>query len=197
MSDLSPPSMDLAHELKSISDEQIVNMALLLYLQALLVNTCGIGADWTPERRALIVKNKERQKVYEARVDGFLRYQRDESNPIMAIVEVKPCIHPKDPSSDPPNAGGRSDSCVDLPAPPATLSAYSRSEIQASIPKQSAPLGKKPSTASNFLTMHEYGPFDTGKDNHVDSLGQILLAFSIRAWQIRKEEASAKVQMKR
>ncbi|CAG7965210.1 unnamed protein product [Penicillium nalgiovense] len=62
-------------------------------------------------------------------------------------------------------------------------------------PKLSAPLGKQPSTESKFLTMYEYGPFDTGKDNHMDSLGQILLAFSIREWDIR--EASRKPQTKR
>jgi hypothetical protein len=101
MSPLSPPSSDLAHALKSISDEQIINMALLLYLQALLINVRGIGADWTPERRALIVKKKDGQKVYEARVDGFLRYQSDKSDPIMAIVEVKPCIRDINPNSDP------------------------------------------------------------------------------------------------
>lgn len=100
MSPFSPPSGDLAHDLKSISDEQIVNMALLLYLQALLINFCGIGADWTPERRALIVKKKDGQKVYEARVDGFLRYQGDQNNPILAIVEVKPCIRDINPSLD-------------------------------------------------------------------------------------------------
>jgi hypothetical protein len=33
-------------------------------LQALLINIRGIGADWTPERRALIVKKKDGQKVY-------------------------------------------------------------------------------------------------------------------------------------
>lgn len=68
-----------------------MNMALLLYLQALPINFCGIGADWTPERRALIVKKKDGHKVREARVDGFLRYQGDKDNPITAIVEVKPC----------------------------------------------------------------------------------------------------------
>lgn len=101
ISPFSPPSADLPHNLQNISDEQIVNMALLLYLQALLINFRGIGADWTPERRALFVKNKNGQKVYEARVDGFLRYQNDLNNPIMAIVEVKPCIRDAYPSTDP------------------------------------------------------------------------------------------------
>lgn len=100
ISPFSRPSADLPHNLQSISDEQIVNMALLLYLQALLINFRGIGADWTPERRALIVKNKNGQKAYEARVDGFLRYQNDAGNPIMAIVEVKPCIRDISPSTD-------------------------------------------------------------------------------------------------
>lgn len=44
--------------------------------------------------------------------------------------------------------------------------------------------------------MNEYGPFNIGKDNHMDSLGQILLAFTIRACEI-KEEALSKVQRQR
>ena len=90
ISPFTPLTGELSHAFKSISDEQIINMALLLYLQALLIHFYGIGADWTPERRALIVRKNDGQKVYEARVDGFLRYQRDEKTPIMAIVEVKP-----------------------------------------------------------------------------------------------------------
>lgn len=51
-------------------------------------------------------------------------------------------------------------------------------------PNVSTPRGKKPSTGSNFLKMNEYGPFNIGKDNHMDSLGHILLAFTIRACEI-------------
>ncbi|KAJ9486606.1 hypothetical protein VN97_g6721 [Penicillium thymicola] len=98
ISPFSPPTGDLGHAFKSISDEQIINTTLLLYLEALLINFGGIQADWTPERRALVVKRYNGQKVYEARVDGFLRYQRDQNNPIMAIVEVKP--FPRDADSN-------------------------------------------------------------------------------------------------
>lgn len=97
ISPFSPPTGDLGHAFKSISDEQIVNTALLLYLEALLINFVGIQADWTPERHALVVKRYNGQKVYEARLDGFLRYQRDQNNPIMAIVEVKPFSRDTDP----------------------------------------------------------------------------------------------------
>ena len=59
ISPFSPPNSDLAHNLNSINDEQIVKIALLLYLQALLINFGGINVDWTPERRALIVRKND------------------------------------------------------------------------------------------------------------------------------------------
>ncbi|KAJ5951341.1 uncharacterized protein N7479_009754 [Penicillium vulpinum] len=101
LSPLSPPTGDFGPAFKSISDEQIVNIALLLYLQALLINFSGIRADWTSECRALVVKRDKDQKVYEARVDGFLRYQDDPDNPIIAIVEVKPFLRDIAPDLNP------------------------------------------------------------------------------------------------
>ncbi|KAJ5420187.1 hypothetical protein N7465_002706 [Penicillium sp. CMV-2018d] len=234
ISPFSPPTGDLSHAFKSISDEQIVNTALLLYLEALLINFGGIQADWTPERRALVVKRHNGQKVYEARVDGFLRYQRDRNNPIMAIVEVKP--FPRDTD---PNDSIRMQESAQMaawicqhPPTPAELTSGSKfrclhsrllvsqdrhhiyltfAEFDAGYvhyirdtplsPKLPTHLSKRPSTPPSqrssaelsFLKMNEYGPFDIGNESHMDSLGQILLAFSRRAYEIR-EKADSKPQ---
>lgn len=48
------------------------------------------------------------------------------------------------------------------------------------VPNLSNPLDNK-STGTSFLKMNEYGPFDIGTDNHMSSLGLILLAFCIGA----------------
>lgn len=85
----SPLTMDVARSLKDISDEQMVNIALLAYLDALLIHFPYLKVGWTPERRAFTVKDRNTNKIYEARVDGFLRHRLD--NEIIAIIEVKPC----------------------------------------------------------------------------------------------------------
>lgn len=53
-------------------------------------------------------------------------------------------------------------------------------------------LENKP-TGSSFLKMNEYGPFNIGTDNHMSSLGLILLAFCIGACET-KEEGLSKAQ---
>lgn len=85
----SPLTEDFARILKDASDEQIVNMALLVFLDAIVIHCPLVKTDWTPERRGFTVKDRRQSKVYEARVDGFLRHRiRDDE--ILAIIEVKP-----------------------------------------------------------------------------------------------------------
>ncbi|KAJ5922915.1 hypothetical protein N7516_010618 [Penicillium verrucosum] len=230
ISPFSPPTGDLGHAFKSISDEQIVNTALLLYLEALLINFVGIQADWTPERHALVVKRYNGQKVYEARLDGFLRYQRDQNNPIMAIVEVKPFSRDTDPddSTRKQESAQMAAWICQHPPTPAELTSGSKfsrllvsqdrhhiyltfAEFDAGYvdyirdtppsPKLPTRLSKRPSTPPSqsssakpsFLKMNEYGPFETKNESHMDSLGQILLAFSLQACEIR-EKADSKAQ---
>lgn len=91
--DISPQSplvTDVAQSLQQISDEQLVNVALLAYLDALLIHFPQLKASWTPERRAFTVKDRGLNKIYEARVDGFLRRRIDDE--IIAIIEVKPFV---------------------------------------------------------------------------------------------------------
>ncbi|KAI2626288.1 hypothetical protein GGS21DRAFT_530900 [Xylaria nigripes] len=73
---------------QSTNDEQIVNTALILLLNALSMLCGDITADWTLERYRLILGNGTKT-IYEARVDSFLRSR---TGTMKAIVEVKPCI---------------------------------------------------------------------------------------------------------
>ncbi|KAI0154855.1 hypothetical protein GGR57DRAFT_98633 [Xylariaceae sp. FL1272] len=76
------------YQLKAIEDEQIVNTALILFLNALTIHFPDLTADWTLHRLAFLCRNGNGEKTYEARVDGFLRRQRD--NEPLVILEVKP-----------------------------------------------------------------------------------------------------------
>ncbi len=89
ISPLSPFTGDFARDLKAISDEQIVNMALLVCLDALTIHYTGLMAEWSPERRAFSVKDQKQLKVYEARVDGHLRHC-NRTQEVLAIIETKP-----------------------------------------------------------------------------------------------------------
>ncbi|KAI1735405.1 hypothetical protein F4680DRAFT_453092 [Xylaria scruposa] len=94
----SPLSGDIAKTYPLIEDEQIVNTALLLYLNALTIHCKTIKGDWTIHRHPFVVKTTEKTKVYEARVDGYLKRRAD--GEVMALVEVKPFIRYSDPSGD-------------------------------------------------------------------------------------------------
>ena len=89
MSPLSPFTGDFSRDEKVISDEQIVNMALLAWLDSLTIHLASLKTEWSPERLAFVVKDNRQLKVYEARVDGYLRH-RDHSHDVLAIIEVKP-----------------------------------------------------------------------------------------------------------
>jgi hypothetical protein len=91
----SPPHEEIAKQFKAIEDEQIVNTALILYLNSLLIYCPNIKADWTLHRYPLISKNHQGDKSYEARVDGFLKRQEDGAP--LIIVEVKPYYRRKKP----------------------------------------------------------------------------------------------------
>lgn len=45
-----------------------------------------------------------------------------------------------------------------------------------------------PERPRSFLTMHEFGPFDTRSESHMTELAVILLALTLRADHDRKEE---------
>ncbi|KAH8812449.1 hypothetical protein F5884DRAFT_785402 [Xylogone sp. PMI_703] len=68
-------------------DEQIVNMALILLLNALTIHF-PIPSHWTPHGKAFIVEFLK--SSFEARVDGYLGEGKSEDP--LAIIEVKSSI---------------------------------------------------------------------------------------------------------
>lgn len=49
-----------------------------------------------------------------------------------------------------------------------------------------------PDDPLSFLTMHEFGPWDTQKREHMEHLARILLGITIRADEDQKAESSGK-----
>lgn len=73
---------------EAVEDEQIINTALILFLNALTIHCPGVADHWTLYRRPFTYCAPNGDKVYEARVDGLLRSSRNDAR---VIVEVKPC----------------------------------------------------------------------------------------------------------
>jgi hypothetical protein len=70
---------------KPANDEQIVNIALISFLQALTIFHEDVRADWAIDRKVFRFSDK-----FEARTDGLLRSGRNEYP--LAILEVKPYV---------------------------------------------------------------------------------------------------------
>jgi hypothetical protein len=88
LSPTSPISAKVAKLFQSFNDEQIVNTALILFLNALSMRCDEVTAHWTLQRQSFTV-GIGNETVYEARVDGFLR---SPTGDVKAIIEVKPCV---------------------------------------------------------------------------------------------------------
>lgn len=87
ISPFSPAISLSANQYEAIEDEQIVNTALILLLNAVTLHK-DTGSDWTLHRRRFILAGAD-TNVYEARVDGILKCVRGR---VGAIVEVKPYL---------------------------------------------------------------------------------------------------------
>ncbi|RSL86763.1 hypothetical protein CEP52_015740 [Fusarium oligoseptatum] len=88
LSFMASPSDDADDEevCKAIEDEQIVNTALVSFLNALTLHSSAEG-EWSLYRMPFVVRSADRSKVFEARVDGVFR---NSSSGTGAIIEVKP-----------------------------------------------------------------------------------------------------------
>lgn len=74
-------------------DEQIVNTALIDFLNAFIIHLSGGLVQWTLHRKAFRASFSE-ESQYEARTDGYLE---DKAHNIHAIVEVKPISRTRAP----------------------------------------------------------------------------------------------------
>ncbi|RMZ77390.1 hypothetical protein DV738_g4341, partial [Chaetothyriales sp. CBS 135597] len=188
---VSPISADMAANYKAIEDEQIVNTALVLFLNAVTLHYTNISSEWTLYRRPFTVENVNQEKVYEARVDGLLRskHARDK---VQALIEVKPYIL---------QDNTRMQEAAQMAAwiaahPPVSynqhparehrrlLVSQNRHQIFVNVASFRGEYAKyirgESETTNSFLRMTEYGPFDVTDRDHMKYLGIAMLAFSLQ-----------------
>ena len=90
LSPFSPVSGKRAQSYEAIEDEQIVNSALILFLQGLSLHHPSVRGEWSLYRQAFLLNDTSKEKIYEARVDGVFRHA-NKAFPRM-IAEVKPYL---------------------------------------------------------------------------------------------------------
>ncbi|KAL2005982.1 hypothetical protein VTN00DRAFT_9636 [Thermoascus crustaceus] len=178
-------------------DEQIVNAALLLLLNAITIHF-PLSNDWTLHRRAFNVQFKTAS--FQARTDGYLEDKT--SGKVRALIEVKPCVRTRsqvriqmqeaaqmvawisDDKQRPSQFPGRHlHISQDRHEIFLTFAEYGKSYL--SYIKE----GLSPADPEPFLTLHEFGPWDTTNAGHMQELGPIILAFTMRAHQDQRLES--------
>lgn len=82
-----------------LDDEQIVNTALILFLQGVCLRAQGLeNAHWTLQRKSFNFEKKirgqhdETVRLFQARTDGHLRINIDGKSRSLAILEVKASV---------------------------------------------------------------------------------------------------------
>lgn len=86
----SPVSAGNSDQFPPADDEQTVNTALILLIKAVCLTNPLLSAAWTMERKAFIFKTRDnKQKLYEARTDGHLRFIYMSQEISLAFLEVK------------------------------------------------------------------------------------------------------------
>ncbi|PYH32997.1 uncharacterized protein BO87DRAFT_397993 [Aspergillus neoniger CBS 115656] len=170
-------------------DEQIVNCALVIFLNALTI-PFKLANNWTLHRKAskAIFDNAS----FEARTDGYLDDRRGEAH---AIIEVKPVRRsmksvPIQMQESAQMVAWIKNDCEKLPNPIDMrhfLVAQDRHEIYLIVAQYHADYvryltdSKHSSQRPSFMTMHMFGPWDTLELSHMKNLGPILLAITLRA----------------
>ena len=93
----SPESPANAAETLPSEDEQIVNMALILFLDAVTIYHPTVRMGGSDSPRWTIKRLQLKFGTWEARTDGFLRMANDKHK-IRAILETKPYVRQRDPN---------------------------------------------------------------------------------------------------
>ncbi|PLB45039.1 hypothetical protein P170DRAFT_513116 [Aspergillus steynii IBT 23096] len=178
-------------------DEQIVNTALVVFLNALTIHFDVIAhCDWTLHRKAFTVQFEAAK--YEARTDGYLDDGRE--NP-WALIEVKPVTRAQfNQGRIQIQEGSQMSGWIkeEIDAPLDKLRVHvsqNRHEIFITVAEYDSGyisyLRKKPADDEplSFLTMHQYGPWNTNNAGHMKKLGPILLALTLYAdAEVKKAE---------
>ncbi|CAG8891060.1 unnamed protein product [Penicillium egyptiacum] len=157
-------------------DEQIVNTALIVFLNALTIHF-SLSLDWTLHRKSFTAAFKD--TVFQARMDGYLDDSHgtpSESAQMVAWIK-RDTNQPKDVTR-----------CKRLHI------SQDRHEVYVTVAKYDERYlnyldNTHPSSENDnrpFLTIRQYGPWNTLENSHIRDLGLILLAISLQADDDRK-----------
>ncbi|KAF2965604.1 hypothetical protein GQX73_g7965 [Xylaria multiplex] len=194
--DFSSPFED-PRVFKAIQDEQIVNTALIEYLNALAIHCTELEANWTLHRLPLIARDHTGTKTYEARVDGYLKSRQDEQP--LAIMEVKPFTRKTKKAAIRMQESAQMASWINQyrPLNMSQLRAtgekirrllisqdrhliylnfadFDASYVDYICDKQGININEV-----SFLRMNEYGPFDVGNQSAMSMLGELVLGYAL------------------
>ncbi|OGM46182.1 hypothetical protein ABOM_004861 [Aspergillus bombycis] len=200
---ISPAPKELANVLYPPSkDEQIVNTALVVFLNALTMRF-NLSSSWTMHRIALTAGFKDAQ--FEARTDGYLD---DSHGKPSVLIEVKPVSRSTKQAAIQIQESAQMVAWIksddhwaerrklrfhvsqDRHEIYVTVAEYSDEYLAYLNSSQPAPnestdqelSGEElPKPPLSFLTMHQFGPFDTLLASHIREIGPILLAITLRA----------------
>ncbi|KAE8348320.1 hypothetical protein BDV28DRAFT_143789 [Aspergillus coremiiformis] len=171
-------------------DEQIVNTALVVFLNALTIHfdicqTC----NWTMHRKGFIAKFEETS--FEARTDGYLD---DGNENAYALIEVKPVVRGEKENRIQMQESAQmvgwlmNNADMDIYDKLGIHMSQNRHEIFLTFADYDddylAYLQNKPpkKSALSFLKMHQYGPWNTQSASDMKQLGPILLAITLYAY---------------
>ncbi|PKY01059.1 hypothetical protein P168DRAFT_329807 [Aspergillus campestris IBT 28561] len=187
---------------KSI-DEQIVNTALINFLNA-ITEHFQLSQHWTMHRKAFeafVEKGTKKEKLYEARTDGYLADEN--ARRVRALVEVKAATRASRtleifmqesaqmaawileyPNEPPDPLGRRFQVLQDRNEIFLNFARYG-SKYLSYLRGQGSFDETDPET---FMTISEVGPFKTSSLGHMEKLVPILLALTLRAVEDDEQE---------
>ncbi|KAI0467625.1 hypothetical protein F4859DRAFT_493029 [Xylaria cf. heliscus] len=182
---------------KAIQDEQIVNTALIEYLNALAIHCIQLEANWTLHRLPLIARDHRGAKTYEARVDGYLKRRLDDYP--LVIIEVKPFSRNRKKTAIRMQESAQMAAWINQYRPPNMSELRgSKRKIKRLLISQDRHLiylnfavfdasyvdyicnspGIDLDDAS-FLVMNEYGPFSIRSPPDMSMLGELVLGYTL------------------
>ncbi|KAI9696168.1 MAG: hypothetical protein M1820_008236 [Bogoriella megaspora] len=191
LSPTSPAKYPGLHD-KAIEDEQIVNTCLLLFLHAVSIHIDGLTSEWTLHRRSFQLKSGPHDsKVFEARVDGYLRKKDGTAS---AVIEVKPYIRGRHRSEIRMQEAAQLASWIcnephkNIMTPTnehmRLLISQDRHEVYLSFAEFDSDyidyiLGQNTEKLS-FLRIREFGPFEVQTAEHMEKLSRLVLAYMFK-----------------
>ncbi|KAJ3493179.1 hypothetical protein NLG97_g4894 [Lecanicillium saksenae] len=189
---------------QAVKDEQIVNTAIIILLNVLTISFSQTVGEWSLHRHPLCVQNNASEKVFEARVDGIFTVEGE----IRSILEVKPYLRDQNAAAEVAvcmQETAQMAAWISTHPPVDALQnpkeqkyhrlmlAQDRHEIFVSVASfigtyvryicgemDQAEYEESLTDGEGFLTISQQGPYDAGSWEDMNTIGILILAFSMQ-----------------